>query len=531
MKKPIREIHRRLRRRSLPPASLSTVALQVSSVFGFLLLVLAAAACVPAGDRDELRGTTVTIAYYERGLYPDEDMPAKFLTFLSLTTLDEEGELQPRLARRWEHSSDFREWTYHLRTDVRWHDGVPVTAHDIAFSVDLWKRVPHYYTSFIESAAALDDSTVMIRYTSSADESIMSYLAYYPKHILSALDPEEFYEWDFWTHPVGNGPYRFVRHMPQTMIEFAANPDFFAGEPRIQRVVLKFAGEVGLTELLSGNVDAVTWTNPAEIPKFAADSRFRVYYSPESYRSYAIYWRNDHPLFEDPAVRRALTFAIDRRELLRALNLPESIPIVDGPFTERQLRRGALPEPLPFDTGQAGAILDAAGWLDRDGDGARERDGMMFRFTALVASQGGDETAILLQEHLRRVGVRMDLQPLDQGNFRERVRTGAFEAAFGPFDNSPGSLGAIRLGRGAPLGYESAEVVELVERAAGTADPEARDRIYSRLAGILQADMPMTFLSPRVNVVFAHRRLHGLSSPWRVDPVWYMEELWLEDGR
>ena len=74
-------------------------------------------------------------------------------------------------------------------------------------------------------------------------------------------------------------------------------------------------------------------------------------------------------------------------------------------------------------------------------------------------------------------------------------------------------------------------MVELVERAAGTADPEARDRIYSRLAGILQADMPMTFLSPRVNVVFAHRRLHGLSSPWRVDPVWYMEDLWLEDGR
>jgi len=496
-----------------------------------VLLLLAAAACEPAGDRDEIRGTTVTMAYYERGLYPDEDMPAKFLTFLSLTTLDEEGELEGRLARRWEHSSDFREWTYHLRTDVRWHDGVPVSAHDIAFSVDLWERVSHYYTSFIESAMALDDSTVAIRYTSSADESIMSYLTYYPKHILSALDPDEFYEWDFWTHPVGNGPYRFVRHMPQTMIEFAANPDFFAGEPRIQRVVLKFVGEGGLTELLSGNVDAVTWTNPAGIPKFATDPRFRVYYSPESYRGYAIYWRNDHPLFEDPAVRRALTFAIDRREILRALNLPENTPIVDGPFTERQLRRGELPEPLPFDTGQARAILDAAGWLDRDGDTVRERDGMMFRFTALVASRGGDETAILLQEHLRRIGVRMDLQPLDQGNFRERVRTGAFEAAFGQFDNSPGSLGAIRLGRGAPLGYESAEVVGLVERAAETADSEVRGRIYSRLAGILQADMPITFLSPRVNVVFAHRRLQGLRSPWRVDPAWYMEELWLEDGR
>lgn len=87
------------------------------------------------------------------------------------------------------------------------------------------------------------------------------------------------------------------------------------------------------------------------------------------------------------------------------------------------------------------------------------------------------------------------------------------------------------LGGGAPLGYARAEVVELIERAAGTADPEARDRVYRRLAEILQADVPITFLGPRVNVVFAHRRLQGLRSPWRVDPVWYMEELWLEDGK
>ena len=72
-------------------------------------------------------------------------------------------------------------------------------------------------------------------------------------------------------------------------------------------------------------------------------------------------------------------------------------------------------------------------------------------------------------------------------------------------------------------------MVELIERAAGTVDSGARDRLYSRLTEILQADVPITFLGPRVNVVFAHRRLQGLRSPWRVDPVWYMEELWLAD--
>ena len=493
------------------------------------LLVLTSTGCVPSGDRDELRHNTVTIIYGERHLYPDHDSPAKFLTFLSLTTIDEKGKLEGRLAQRWEHSPDYREWTYHLRTDVQWHDGVPVSAHDIAFSVELWKRASHYYTYFVESATVVDDSTVRIRYTTSTDESIMSYLTYYPKHILETLDPEEFNEWDFWTHPVGNGPYRFVRHVPQTMIEFAANPDFFLGEPSIQRVVLKFAEGAGLAELLSENVDVVTWTNPAQIPKFAEDDRFRTYYSPESYRGNAIYWRNDYALFEDPGVRKALTLAIDRRELLRALNLPDDIPIVDGPFTDRQLRRAELPEPLPFDAAWARALLDQAGWLDADGNGIRERDGTIFRFTALVASENSEEMAILVQEQLRRVGVRMDLQPLDGGSVRERRRTGEFEAAFGQYDNNPGSLAALRLGQGAPLGYKNTEVVELIGQAAGTLDPATRDRIYSRLAEILQADTPLTFLGPRVNVVFAHRRLKGLRSPWRVDPVWYMDELWLED--
>jgi peptide/nickel transport system substrate-binding protein len=280
------------------------------------LFILVVAGCSPSGDRDELRRETVTIIYGERYLYPDQDSPAKFLTFLSLTAVNETGGLEGRLAQSWEHSADYREWTYHLRPGVQWHDGVPVSAHDIAFSVDLWKRASHYYTYFVESATVVDDSTVRIRYTTSADESIMSYLTYYPKHILEALDPKEFNEWNFWTHPVGNGPYRFVRHEPQTMIEFAANPDFFLGEPSIRRVVLKFAEGAGIAELMSENVDAVTWTNPAQIPKFAADDRFRVYYSPEAYRGYAIYWRNDYVLFEDPGVRKALTLAINRSELL-----------------------------------------------------------------------------------------------------------------------------------------------------------------------------------------------------------------------
>ncbi|MCH1932677.1 ABC transporter substrate-binding protein, partial [Shewanella sp. A25] len=64
-------------------------------------------------------------------------------------------------------------------------------------------------------------------------------------------------EWDFWEHPIGNGPYRFVRLDPETMMEFEANPDFYLGKPQIERVILKFSLDAGLTELLAGQVDVI----------------------------------------------------------------------------------------------------------------------------------------------------------------------------------------------------------------------------------------------------------------------------------
>ncbi len=102
---------------------------------------------------------------------------------------------------------------------------------------------------------------------------------YYPKHVLEKLDPENCASWEFWRYPVGDGPYRHVRTVPQTMMEFEADPNYYRGKPRIKHVVLKlFPGgyippTMQLTELLSGNVNEVSLrqalrskkTNPALI--------------------------------------------------------------------------------------------------------------------------------------------------------------------------------------------------------------------------------------------------------------------------
>jgi len=495
------------------------------------MLALTAAGCARRDSRGNARPSTVIMAVSSVEDIKPDNSDLDFLIFSSLAHADDaaRGDFVPRLAASWEHSDDYLEWTYHLRRDVRWHDGVPVTAHDVKFTLDLLSHPDVAQYSF-ESVRVVDDYTVTIRVRRLANSGYQDDIVYYPKHLLEGLDPKTFMNWDFWTRPVGCGPYRFVRYQPGTMIEFEANPEYFRGKPKIERLVLKFVGTAGLTELLSGQVDVVHRGQPSQIPRVLADPRFRVY---RSFRPDApvIYWKHDHPLFRDARVRHALTLAIDRGECLRMLNLPSDLPGSDGVFTPRVLIGGQLPAPLPYDPAQANALLDAAGWHDRNDDGVRQRGGRPFRFTATVTSRDDMDVprlAVLVQAHLRRVGVQMEIQILDDSVVRKRMGSGQFEAAFGEL----GGAGAQQrfFGRGNPTGYTNPEAFRLIDAAVAATNPDELDRIYRELTDVYRADLPVTRLVTITRVVFAHRRLRGLQR-LQGRPDRYMEDLQLEDER
>ena len=494
-------------------------------VLAAALTVLGGLACARAEDPADARGTTVVMAVPNVEVLKPDVWDLDFLTFLPLAKLNERGELEGHLARSWEHSSDHRGYTFHLRTDVVWDDGVPVTAHDVKFTLELLGHPDVAEYAGIE-ATVVDDSTVRIR----ADKpGYISDIVYYPRHLLEKLDPADFWEWQFWTNPVGNGPYRFVQYVPETMMEFEANPDYYGVRPRIERVILKFVGEAGLTELLAGNVDIVGDADLGQIPRVAGDPRFRAYVQAFP-GARAIQWKVSHPLFADRRVRRALTLALDRRELLRFLKLPLELPITDGVFTERQFRRGEWPEPLPFDPEQSKTLLESAGWVDRDADGIREKDGRPFRFTASVLNGSSmDRIAVYVQAQLRRVGVRMDVQLVERAAMWEKLRTGDFEAWI-HIDQAPPDRQQRNHGRGNAAGYDNSEAFDVIDQIEVTANPEEVDSLYRRLTEIYRVDPPFTRLIPLTADWFVHRRIRGLSTPFRAEPDTYMEELWVEES-
>ena len=164
------------------------------------------------------------------------------------------------------------------------------------------------------------------------------------------------------------------------MFELESNPDFYAGEPLIKRVVLKFGSMNPVVELTSGGADVAYTLEPAAVQRLEADPRFVVYHRYDWSELQAIYWNQRHPLFADATwFDMALSHAIDRRELARMLNIPDEMPLVGGVSNEdladHPYRQGGWDQGPTYDPETAKQLLEQAGWIDRNGDGIREKSG------------------------------------------------------------------------------------------------------------------------------------------------------------
>jgi peptide/nickel transport system substrate-binding protein len=451
------------------------------------------------------------------------------LVFLSMG-IEGQEEWQPLLAERYERSDDYREWKFFLRKDIRWRDGVPTTAHDVKFTFDLLNS-PHVddWRHRDLTVEVLGDYSLICKYKDPTQYPW--YQTFYPKHILENLDSKEFWDWEFWRQPIGNGPYQYVRHMKGMMAELEVNPDYFGNKPKIERIIFKLLRQPSLTELLSGNIDVLPYVDLNMLFKLPKNNEFCSYHSWFS-AFQSLYWNHKNPLFEDIEIRKALTLALNREELAILVNYPEGVPLLDAVMTKRQFAKKRYPEPLPYDPEKAQEILEAEGWSDSDGDEIRDRDGKQFRFTAITRGSLDSRIPVYVQSQLRKIGIHMEIQNMDRTNFFERLDDGQFEAMFAMISNGILNVwaGHLRMfGRNAPSGYYDPEISDLLDKAAKTLDPEKLDNLYLKIQQILVRDIPATFLLPVVNTSIVHCRIKGLSSPDRADPLGELTSLWIEE--
>lgn len=332
-------------------------------------------------------------------------------------------------------------WEVRIRQGVTWQDGVPFTAADVAFTFEYFRKTPggrytHHVSDVpnIEVIEEVDAATLRFRCAYPCPDLgpiTLADLPIIPRHLWQEVTQPS----SFTGLPVGTGPYRVVDYDRARGYRFEANAGYFAGAPRVRELVMPIIEDASatFTALQTGEIDVATRPVPPElVEQFSNDGNIRLAkVKPLEWVELRLNFRRSP--FDVPEVRRALSRAVDRRDLLDTVQLGQGrqatkgYPHPDSPWTDPTLS-------TPTDPAEARRLLDAAGLTDRDGDGVRQRpDGSPLAFT--IKTTGSEPTHVrasqLLVDQLAAVGIRATVQTQDAGGFNSLFRTYDFDMAVG----------------------------------------------------------------------------------------------------
>lgn len=433
----------------------------------------------------------------ERLLGPWGPLPQQSLVFLPLFERSfPESPFQ--LSESWDISPDGRTWTFHLREDARWQDGVPVTAQDVAFTADLFNHPAVTWRSGgATSLAVVDDRTVVFRMRRS--DWSWNIETVYPKHLLENLDPAEFQTWPFWSDPVGSGPYRYGQVLPGAMLELVLDSAWAGPRPPVERFRFRFGGQP-VVLLEAGEIDMARGENVVLLAR--SRSEFGIQMGQGFSGHTMIWWNHNRPPLDDVRVRRALDMAIDRREVMRLDELPDEVPLVDVPVTGRQWRERRIPVPVPHDVDRARSLLAEAGWADADGDGVVDKDGQALRLEFNVHARAVDD-AVLVQEQFSRIGVAVEIHTMEYNAWENRRTRGLADATFGPMNSGLPWI-AENLLDPVATGYVSPDLGRLATLADTTFLEAVEDAAYEAAWEIFHRDVPVTLVRPGVALRVIH---------------------------
>jgi peptide/nickel transport system substrate-binding protein len=448
------------------------------------------------------------------------------LVYNGLVRYDKDLNLEGELAESWEVSPDNLTITFHLREGVKWHDGAPFTSGDVLFTYLLYTD-PKTPTAYAEAyrqvtrAEAPDPHTFRVTYEKPYAPALGSWgVQIHPRHLLEGVDVTKS---PLSRRPVGTGPYRFVEWKSGEKVVLESNPDYFEGQPYIKRVLYRIIPDQStqFLELQSGGLDFMGLT-PIQYQTQTDTQAFRRRFNKYRYLAFGytyLGYNLKRPLFRDKRVRQALSYAIDKQEIIDGVLLGLG-QIATGPYKPDTWVYNPDVRRYPYDPEKARALLAEAGWSDSDGDGILDKDGQPLAFT-IVTNQGNDlrvKSGEIMQRRFKEVGVVVKLRVIEWASFlKEFINPGNFDATIlgwtgGPEPDQyniwhssktgPRELNFIR--------FQNAEVDDLLEMGRRTFAQAERKKIYDRFQQILAEEQPYTFLYVGEALPVVARRFRGI---------------------
>ena len=445
--------------------------------------------------------------------------------FNGLTKYDRDLKITGELAESWEVSPDGLQILFHLRKGVRWHDGAEFTSEDVLFTYNTVTdpKVPTPYSSNygpVKNVEALDKYTVRVSYHEPFAPALESWgMGILPKHILYDNDiTKEIYS----RKPIGTGPYRLREWVTGQKVILEANAEYYEGRPGIDKFVARVIPDTAtmFLELKFGGIDFMGLT-PPQYKLQATKETFNKYFQKFRYPAFGYtYLGYNHldPKFADMRVRRAITHAINKNDIIAGVLLGYGTPCT-GPFPPESWAYNPKVKDLAYDPDLSIKLLGEAGWKSGK-NGTLEKNGKPFEFT-VITNQGNEarlKTAQIIKESLRKIGISMNIKVLEwQAMLHEFIDKKRFEAIimgwglsrdpdmYDIWHSSKTKEGEFNF-----ISYKNTEVDRLLLEGRRTFDHGKRTEIYHRIHEILAEEQPYTFLYVPDALPVLHKRFKGV---------------------
>lgn len=470
--------------------------------------------------------------YFQQSGY---DGNVSSLLYASLVTVDDKGVPTPELAESWDVSDDQLTYTFHLRKDLKFSDGSPLTADDVAFTwtiqydksydgssqlpslnVEGGKAYKDGSSTAIEGIKVIDPQTISV----TLEQPNATALVQLGSNVLSKAYYGKDYKFGDLEYikklhekPLGDGPYKLEKFIPGQEVRFVANENYFKGKPKTEHFIYKTTEGDVWQFVETGEVDYASFSATDEnIEKLKALGFVNIIpYTPSTYGYLQVNLK--HEQLKDKLVRQAIVYGLDRQSIYvdaaqgagSIANIPAS-PI-SWSYTEEGIN------PYKYDPEKAKQLLDEAGWTVGAG-GIREKDGKPLTIHYLGSkSKNTDIFIAVAKENFEALGI--DFQPevfADFNSLVSKVEGGDYDlVSFSTSMLTDPADGFMQFFDGEITDYDNPKFLELYNKALATTDIEARKAVYKELYQLFNDELPIIFTSYKKTVYAYNGRIENLS--------------------
>ncbi len=441
------------------------------------------------------------------------------LIFMRLHRIDPQtGKMKPELASSWEFSEDLTSITYYLKKNIKWWDGEPVTAEDILYTYEKMQDPKTNYP-FIASLKYIKNVEMPDRYTIKftfsqvyANLLIDSDIMPIPKHFY------EKYGAEFGKIKImGNGPYKVKEWIPGSGLILSANDDYYRGKPPLDEIIIKYYNNMDtmIADFEKGNIDVVLNITPSDAKRLSGNQNINI--ASKSGNNYIyIGWNQDNDFLKDKEIRRALTMAINRNQILNDVLLGMG-QISLGPLPHSSWAFNENINPVEFNLAKAREILIKKGFEDRNRNKIFDKNGKDITLTIITSIENSERVQILnfVSNYLAQLGIKVNAQTMDVNSFISALLNRKYDGFIMGWSvgdkidptiywHSDPTRGKFNF-----VGYKNSVADSLIDAGILMLNRRKAKEIWGEFQRIVYEDQPYTFLVVPNQIAACHKRVKG----------------------